>query len=278
MTTITDALPNAPVNQRPPPGRGPPWNQGGATEVALFGRYRATGDRRVRDEIVRRHDRVIEHAVRQFSRRGVDDQDLRQAARLAILRAADRFDPTLGVQFATFASRTIEGELKRYFRDQTWMVRPPRAAQDLYLATRRTEEALTHRLGRIPTVIDLADELGETVEHVLEAVAVGATYRVATIDQPSIRSDDAGAMNERALASAEAGFVHVDDELLVAGLLASLDERDRVVIQLWFYDGCKQAEIARRTGLSQSYLSRLIRRVLLHFREQLGDEVDLAAV
>jgi RNA polymerase sigma-B factor len=240
----------------------------------LFGRYRDTGDRSARNEIVERHRALADGVARRFSARGLDVDDLRQTALLAMVRAVDRFDPDQGASFATFAGRTMEGELKRALRDRSWTVRPPRAAQERYLALRRSEEELTHRLGRAPTIPELAEALDASVDEVLEAVeAAGA--RSAT---PLTRPDDDGEPvdADAILGREEHGFRAVDEELLVAGLLDQLDERSRLVIELRFFERLGQEEIAARLGVSQSYLSRLLRKILVDLRSGM-EPVDGAA-
>jgi len=246
----------------------------------LFEEYRRTGDRRIRNELVELHRDVAEYYVMRFARRGVSVEDLRQVALLTILRAVDRFDPVHGVEFSTFASRTIEGELKRYFRDRTWTVRPPRRAQELHLSLRRAEDDLAQKLGRSPTVAELATELDESVDHVLEAMEAGVAHQGTSLDQPSPGSDerDGAVLADRVLSTADPGFGHVDRRLVIGELLETLDERDRLVIELRFFQNCTQEEIAARIGVSQSYLSRILRRVLLDLRERLGEEWDVATV
>ena len=247
-------------------------------EVAeLFREYRRTGDRRVRNRLVEEHLTVPDYYVRRYSGRGVPHDDLRQVALLTMLRSIDRFDPDLGIEFGTFASRTIEGELKRYFRDRTWAVRPPRRAQELHLELRRAEEELTQRLGRSPTVAELADELDESVDHVLEALEAGAAHRASSLDQPARDDgDDPAPRAERLVAGDEPGYGRVDQRMLVVELVEQLPEREREIIALRFFEGMSQPEIAERIGVSQSYLSRLLRKTLLHLRELLEDDPDLA--
>jgi len=247
-------------------------------EVAeLFREYRRTGDRRVRNRIVEEHLSVPDYYVRRYSGRGVPRDDLRQVALLTMLRSIDRFDPDLGIEFSTFASRTIEGELKRYFRDRTWAVKPPRRAQELHLELRRAEEDLTQRLGRSPTVAELADELDESVDHVLEAMEAGVAHRASSLDQPA-RDDgeDQAPRAARLVAAPDPGYGRVDQRLLVVDLVEQLPDREREIIALRFFEGMSQPEIAERIGVSQSYLSRLLRKTLLHLRELLEDEDDLA--
>jgi RNA polymerase sigma-B factor len=246
----------------------------------LFRRYQDTGERRYRNEIVELHRDVAEYYIKRYSRRGVPADDLRQVALLTIVRAVDRFDLEQGVEFSTFASRTIEGELKRYFRDKTWTVRPPRRAQELHLSLRRAEEELAQRLGRSPTVEELADELGESVDHVLEAMEAGVAHQGTSLDQPAGGNEaDGVALAERVLAHNDEGFAHVDRQLIVREVLETLDERDRRIIELRFFENHTQEEIAEEIGVSQSYLSRILRRVLLDLREKLDLDVDdIAAV
>ena len=237
-----------------------------------FVEFRRTRDRRLRNKLVEHHMRVVEYSVRRYSNRGVPTDDLRQVGLMAVVNAVDRFDPEVGVAFSTFASRTIEGELKRYFRDKTWSVRPPRRAQELHLDLRRTDEELTHVLGRSPTVAELADALDVSEDHVLEALEAGTAHQAASLDQPSPGGDDEGATRgERLLGEVDGGFGRVDREMIIRELVAELPERERTIIFLRFFEGKTQPEIAEQVGVSQSYLSRILRRTLLDLKEHLGD-------
>lgn len=236
----------------------------------LFERYRGTGERALRNDIVERHRGLADGVARRYASRGLALDDLRQTALLAMVRAVDRFDPDKGASFATFAGRTMEGELKRALRDRSWTVRPPRAAQERYLELRRSEEELTHRMGRAPTVAELAGAMDATVDEVLEAVEAGGARSAAPITRPD---DDGGQVAvESLLRVDDVGFAAVDDELLVAGLLERLDDRSRQVVELRFYERLGQEEIAQRLGISQSYLSRLLRKVLEELRAGLEDD------
>jgi RNA polymerase sigma-B factor len=228
----------------------------------------------LRNELVEEHREIADFYVKRYGGRGVPADDLQQVALLTVLRAVERFDPERGIEFSTFASRTIEGELKRYFRDRTWSVKPPRRMQELHLELRRTEEDLVQRLGRSPTVQELADELDETVDHVLEAMEAGVAHNAASLDQPE-RGDEtltSGTTRpERALAQPEGGYAGVDHSLLISDLLDELPERERQVIRMRFFENMTQPEIAEKIGVSQSYLSRILRRTLLDLRERLAE-------
>jgi RNA polymerase sigma-B factor len=237
-----------------------------------FVEYRRTGDRGLRNELVMQHRGSADYFVRRYARRGVSEDDLRQVALLAIVHAVDRFDPDVGVAFSTFASRTIEGEIKRYFRDRTWSVRPPRRAQELHLRLRRADEELTHRLGRAPTMAELAREVDASEDHVIEALEAGVARQATSTDQPMGRGADAGALGDRVLGTGEGGYDEVDQQIVVRQLLETLPEREREVIRLRFFENLTQPEIAERMGVSQSYLSRIIRRTLVDLRGELSDE------
>lgn len=238
----------------------------------LFRRYRSTGDRRLRNDIVEEHRHLADRFARRYRARGIPVEDLRQTALVAMVRAVDRFDPEQGVTFATFVSRTMDGELKRALRDRAWAVRPPRAAQERHLALRKREEELTHRLGRAPTVQELAAALDASVEEVLEAIEAGGARTAGGITRTN---DDGAAVDaDDILAVGETGYGRVDDRMLVAELLDQLGEREREVIRLRFFDRLGQEEIAERVGVSQSYLSRLLRKTLLDLREKVGDRAD----
>ena len=240
--------------------------------LEIFRTYRATGSRRLRNEIVEQHRHLADRFARRYRSRGIPVEDLRQTALLAMVRAVDRFDPAHGVSFATFASRTMDGELKRTLRDKAWAVRPPRAAQERHLALRKREEELTHQLGRAPTIGELAEALHVTVDEVLEAVEAGGARTAGGITR--VNEDGALVDADDLLRVVDGGFGRTDDRMLVAGLLDRLDGRSREVIQLRFFDRLGQDEIAQRIGVSQSYLSRLLRKILVELRDMLAEERD----
>lgn len=236
---------------------------------AWFDEYRRTGSRAVRNRLVEAHLHLAEYHVGRFARSsGVAVDDLRQTALLAVLHAVERFDPSNGASFRTFASRTIEGELKRHLRDRTWSVRPPRRAQELHLRLRRVGEELSQRLGRPPTVAELADEAGVRSEAVLEAIEAGQARSATGLDAPGRSSSEDSSLS-RLLGAIDPGYAVVDarDELDAA--LAGLDERERQVLRLRYVDELSQPEIAERIGVSQSYVSRLLRTSLARLRDEL---------
>lgn len=231
--------------------------------IPLFERWRQTGDRATRNELVEMHMGLAIHIARRFERGNRRDDDIEQVALLGLVKAVDRFDPERGVPFAAFAGRTIEGEIKRHFRDATWVVHVPRSAKELHLSVRGAIDALTSANGRAPTVDEVAENLGISRDEVLLGLAATDARAVGSLDA----TVDDGAPISAALADPdESGFGDVDDQDAVAGLLATLPERERTIVELRFYGGLSQSEIAERVGISQMHVSRLLRASLERLR------------
>ena len=228
----------------------------GADVDELFRRFARTRDRRVRNELVERHLSLADGAAARYRGRGPGDDDLRQVAFLALVKAVDRFDADRGVAFATFAGRTIDGELKRHFRDATWTVRVPRSLKDLHVSVRRASEELEQDLGRSPTVRELADRLDVSTDDVVSALGAVAARRPASLDAPV----DDRPVDHVAAIGRSGGVAAVDDRDEVEHLLSLLEPREQEIVRLRFYDGLTQDQIADRVGLSQMHVSRLLRR------------------
>jgi RNA polymerase sigma-B factor len=229
-------------------------------EEQLFRAYAQTRDRRLRNEIVEEYMGLAAHIAQRFKRVGSDD-DIRQSAMIGLVKAVERFDPDYGVSFATFAGSTIEGELKRHLRDQTWMVRVPRAGKELHLLIRRATDELTQANGRSPTVAELATYLTISTDDVLRGLAATAAYDVTSIDVPT-EAGKTSTDRSAALASEEQGYAHAVDSQVVAQLLTRLPKREREIVRLRFFENLPQAEIAEAVGVSQMHVSRLLRRSL----------------
>jgi RNA polymerase sigma-B factor len=225
-------------------------------ERALFTEFIRTRDRQLRNDLVERHMGLAAHVARRFGRRGPAADDLRQVAFLALVKAVDRFDPERNVAFSTFAGRTIEGEIKRHFRDHTWSVRVPRSAKETHLQLRRATDELTQKLGRSPTIPQLAEYLQLDRDEVIEGLAAGSAYSTASLDAPT-GNDGEGT---RQIGEDDERFGHVVDVDLVEQLLQRLPEREQEIVRLRFYEELSQSEIAERVGISQMHVSRLLRR------------------
>jgi RNA polymerase sigma-B factor len=237
-----------------------------------FSEYRRTGDRELRNELVEEHMRLAEFLARRFAHRGEAADDLRQVALVGLLKAVERFEPDRGLQFSSFATPTITGELKRYFRDRGWAVRVPRRIQELHLELDRTVNELSQELGRPPTPAEIAQRAGVLEEDVLESMEAGSLYRLASIDAG--RSDDESSPSPaQRLGEIDAELTAVDDRVAVSEMLAVLPEREQKIVYLRFFEGMTQSEIAEEIGISQMHVSRLLVRSL----ETLGQHASLVA-
>jgi RNA polymerase sigma-B factor len=235
----------------------------------LFVDYARTRDQRVRDRLVASHLPLAEYLARRFSNRGEPLDDLIQVASLALLKAVERFDPDRGLEFSTFATPTIVGELKRHFRDKGWAVRVPRRVQELHLQLSSVVASLAQELGRSPTIPEIAREAGASEEEVLEAMEAGRAYRLSSIDapRPGDAEEDGTGLAGR-LGEDDLGIRHVELRLELSPLLSSLPERERTILHLRFFEGLTQSEIAAQLGISQVHVSRLLSRSLQQLREQ----------
>ena len=185
-----------------------------------------------------------------------------------MLKAVERFDPDRGLEFSTFATATVEGELKRHFRDRTWSIRVPRRPQELHLRLGNAINDLSQRLKRPPKLAELADDLGVSEEHVLEAMEVGGAYRSASLDARP--SDNGESMTlESRLGANDTGFDLAEHRVVLERLLVELPERERTIVQLRYFEDMTQTEIAQQVGISQMHVSRLLARTLGQLRERL---------
>lgn len=234
-----------------------------------FVEYRASGDTALRDSLIESHLRLAEHLARRFNNRGVPLDDLIQVASLGLVKAVDRFEPERGLEFSTFATPTIVGELKRYFRDKGWSVRVPRRVQELHVELNSSVGELTQRLGRSPTVAELAAATRTSEEEVLEAMEASQAYRSASIDAPGGEGDDDTQSLANQLGADDVGLFDAENRMLVAELLEGLPGRERLMLQLRFYQGMTQSQIAERLGISQMHVSRLLARSLDLLRQRI---------
>lgn len=229
-----------------------------------FLEFRKTGERRIRNALVEDHRRLADFIARRYTARGVPDADLRQVAYIGLINAVDRFDPDHGARFAAFAGRTIEGEIKRYFRDRTWMVRVPRGAKELSLAVRNAIDRLSMELGRAPRPGEVATALGVTEDAVIEALDVSVAHSVDSLDRPT---SDNGITLGDSVGGNDPRFDKFEGEQSIMQLLPILPERERQIVELRIYEGLSQGEIADRIGVSQMHVSRLLRRSFESLRE-----------
>lgn len=227
-----------------------------------FATYAANRDQDVRRRLIEAHLGLAEHLARRFLHRGEAHDDLVQVSSLALVKALDRFDPERGVEFTTFATRTIIGELKRHFRDRGWAVRAPRRIQELYLHIGQVVATLSQEKGRSPSIKEIAIATGATEDDVIEALEAGQGYRSASLDAPGQDGESLGSR----LGGDDAAFSDAEHRVELSPHLAKLPERERQILILRFVEGLTQSEIADRVGISQMHVSRLLSRSLTELR------------
>ena len=242
-----------------------------ATEPAflrLLEDYRA-GDESAREQIVEQFMPLVRKIASRYAGRGEPMEDLVQVGSIGLVLAIERFDIERGVKFTTYAVPTIVGEIQRHFRDRAWAVHVPRRMKELSLKLARTIEAATADLGRAPTIAELAADTGLEEEEVVEALETYHAYSTRSLSQPLGLGDSDEGTVEDLFGAPEAGYEEVEHGVLLESGLAALDERERSIIELRFFEGLTQSEIAARVGISQMHVSRLLRRSLAVMRGRL---------
>lgn len=229
----------------------------------LFARYRETGDLALRNEIVEKYLYIAAVLAKKFVGRGVEYDDLYQVASLALMKGVERFDPSKGLQFSTFITPTITGEIKNYFRDHSRMVHLPRKVSELRIAVRKAEEEFLSEEGRKPTVRELAKKLGVAEEEIVRAAEAGS---IVSLDKPA---DDEEASLYDVLPTEDDAFERIERRDAVFSALRSLDRTERELVGFRFGEELSQTETAKRMGVSQMYVSRLERKVLSKLKENL---------
>ncbi len=234
-------------------------------ERELFLRLGADDD--ARDILFEKYSYLADRISRRFRGKGIAQDDVEQVARFALVKAMGRFDVDHGASFASFAARTISGELKRLLRDKAWSVRVPRGLQERVLQVNGASARLHQRLGRVPTVADLAADLDLSEEDVIEALTAGSSYRSASLDAPLGTDDDR--THKDALGDVDLRMALAAEWSDLQDAIEGLDERDVEILYLRFYEDLTQTEIAEQIGVSQMHVSRLIRGALGTLRNHL---------
>jgi RNA polymerase sigma-B factor len=223
------------------------------------------------DYVVRINMGVARSVASRYLKRGVDEEDLLQVAYLALTRAARDFDPSRQEDFLSYAVPTIRGELKKYFRDHGWTVRPPRRVQETQARITRAEGELTQQLGRPPTAEEFADHLDATVRDVVEALAADGCFSPASLDRPlsSGEADRGVSSLVDLLGCADPEQPAAEARVALAPVVRRLKERDRQILYLRFFEQRTQQEIAADIGVTQMQVSRLLGRILRDLRREL---------
>nr|WP_245721044.1 RNA polymerase sigma factor SigF [Nocardia pseudovaccinii] len=221
----------------------------------------------LRAELIGRCIPLADHIARKFSGRGEPFDDLTQVARVGLVHAVDRFDISRGSNFLSFAVPTIMGEVRRYFRDNTWAMRVPRRVKETHLRIGAAIDALSQSLGRSPTAKEIAAELDVDPDEVTQAVIAGNAYQPSSIDAASLGRDTEASLLDT-LGEEESQFDRVEEYVAIRPLLAGLPERERRILTMRFFESMTQTQIAQRMGISQMHVSRILAKTLARLREQ----------
>ncbi len=240
---------------------------------ALLLRYAETGDKSLRDRIVEKNLKVAAMVARRFSGKGVDYDDLYQVASLALFKAIDRYDPEKGVKFITFITPTMVGEVKNYFRDRSRTIRLPRNSGEMIRALDKATEELTHKLLRQPNAYELAEHMGAEVEDVLLALEMRGASRPASLDFTP-ENEDEDAPISAFLGAEERGYSDFENLETIRTAMAQLDEKQREVIRLRFFENMSQRDVAARLDISQMSVSRVERKALELMKTALAGTED----
>lgn len=238
----------------------------------LFREYARNRDPRVREQLIAMHQNLVRFLAGKFANRGEPLEDLVQVGVIGLVNAVDRYDAERGNKFSTYATPTIVGEIRRYFRDKAWSLKVPRRLQELNQAANKAVDALAVKLGRSPTIGEIAVHIGATEEETLEAIELGNAYDTVSLDSRMTNESESAPMTL-------AEFVGGEDEQLKAleqygdlnAAIEALDEREQAIIVLRFFQDMSQAEVAKKLNISQMHVSRLQHRALESLKKRMAE-------
>lgn len=236
---------------------------------ALLVAYHRDGDRDARERALIELMPLVRALASRYAGRGEPLEDLVQVGALGLVKAVDRFDVDRGVEFSSYAVPTIVGEIRRHFRDKAWAMHVPRRIKELSVRLSRVLDDLTTELGRSPTVAELAEAAGAEEEEVIDALDSAHAYSTRSLHAPFEEGGD-DSLAEK-LGDEELGYRDVEDGSIIATGLDALDERERRIVELRFFDEMTQSQIAAEVGISQMHVSRLLRRALVKMRGRIEE-------
>jgi len=241
-----------------------------SNNMQLFADYSRTKDINLRNQIVEKYLYMVDILAKKYINKGVEYDDLYQVASMALVFAVERFDPEKGFEFASFATPTIIGEIKRYFRDKGWAVKVPRKYKEISAKLQEAKDTLANRLSRAPTIAEIAEFLGHSEEDILQAMESGQAYGTYSLQQSFSGSGNEGdsSVFERYTASEERGYSSFESGELVKSVLTKLSDQEKKVFKMRFFDDRTQQEIAQEMGISQMTVSRMEKRLRDKFKEE----------
>jgi RNA polymerase sigma-B factor len=242
----------------------------GSAHAALLEAYHRRGDRGARDKLVEELLPLVRALAGRYAGRGEQLEDLVQVGAIGLIKAIERFDAERGVELTTYAVPTIVGEIRRHFRDKAWALHVPRRLKELNVRLSRLLDDLTTDLGRSPTIAELATAAGADEEEVIDALESSQAYTTRSLSTPIDEDGESELLDT--LGADDRGYAEVEHDAVVSSGLAALDERERRIVELRFFHGLTQSQIAAEVGISQMHVSRLLRRALATMRGRLEEE------
>ncbi|MBE6031234.1 MAG: SigB/SigF/SigG family RNA polymerase sigma factor [Firmicutes bacterium] len=236
----------------------------------LFGQYRQTGNPEIRNAIVEKYLYMVDILIRKYLNKGVEYDDLYQVGAMALVSAVERFDPDKGFEFSSFATPTILGEIKKYFRDKEWTLKVPRRQKEIALKIPTAKEELYEKLNRTPTVAEIAEHLEISEEDVIQAMESSRAYGTYSLNQTfdEAGEDGEGSILERYTAMEEAGYNRFETAELINSAIAKLSDDEKSVFRWRFLENKTQAEIAQKLGVSQMTVSRTEKTIKQKFMKE----------
>jgi RNA polymerase sigma-B factor len=235
----------------------------------LFARWRKSGDPALREKLIFMHVNLVRFLARRFAERGESQDDLQQQGMIGLIRALDNYDPSREVRFVTFATPTIIGEIRHYFRDKTHSVRVPRQVQEIGHSVAMKIETLSHQFGRSPSYREIAASLDMTVEEVIQCVEAVRSRDTVSLDEPRTEEGSGSLVDQM---PEEKSFLHMDDLAALQMAMDKLPKRERRALEFTYFDGYSQAEVAKAMNVSQMHISRLLRKGLKLLRKNMEEK------
>lgn len=239
------------------------------TNKELFLLYKEVKDIEIRNELVQRHLYIIDILVKKYLNKGIEYDDLYQVASLALISAVERFDIEKGYEFGSFATPTILGEIKKYFRDKGWAIKVPRKIQELSQKLQRTKEKLTQELQRNPLVSEIAEYLDSTEEEILQAMEASSVYDIQSINKSYDNDDEKELKLEEILGKEDNNFKSFENQDFIKKILESMSDAEKEIFIMRFIEDKKQADIAKKLQVSQMTISRMEKKIINTFKNEL---------
>lgn len=241
-------------------------------EIQEFNEYRQHPSTELRNKIVEENLYIVDILIRKYLGKGVDYDDLYQVGAIALVNAVERFDPSRGYEFRSFATPTILGEIKKYFRDKEWSLKVPRRMKEIAGKVQETKDKLTSELGRVPGVDEVAVATGFTPEQIMQAMESAKAYGTYSLEGAGLGNDeeDTGSMLEKYIGFEDTGYERIELGQIINSVLSNFSDTYRYIFKQRFIENKSQAEIAQKLGVSQMTISRSEKAIVESFKRELN--------